>query len=176
MACDKIRNLTVSFVTLWHFHLILVQITSVGLWSHNESENDMMDAPTMGVETIQVSDVDEYRLNFLDVRFWLNWIISGARRSKSALKMWKSDNEMFESQPETYTSREGLKPIDDDVNKVNKDESRNRFRLLTKETFRTAMVYVGRKWYGRLSFFWRHAKRFLGVFWVSISGKFGSLN
>lgn len=135
-----------------------------------------MVAPGIGVETIQVSDVDEYRLNILDFRFWLNWIISGARRSKSALKMWKFDIEMFESQPDTSTSSEGLKPVDDDVNKVDNDESRNKLSLLTKETFRTAMVHIGRKWYGRLSFFWRHAKRFLGVFWVSRSGKFGSLN
>lgn len=152
-----------------------MQITSVGLWSHNESENNMMDAPGIGVETVQVSDVDEYRLNFLDVRFWLNWIISGARSSKSALKMWKSDSEMFESHPDTSTTSEGLKPVDD-VNKGKKDESRNRFSLLTKETLRTAMVHICRKWYGRLSFIWRHSKRFLGVFWVSRSGKFGSLD
>lgn len=145
--------------------LIHIKITSVGLWSHNESENNIMDAPGIGVVTIQVSDVDEYRLKFLDVRFWMNWIISGARRSKSALKMWKFDSEMFESHPDTSTSSEGMKPVDNDVNKVYKDESRNRFPLLTKETFRTAMVHVGRKWHGRLSFFWRHAKRFLGVFW-----------
>ncbi|KAL8088316.1 hypothetical protein AgCh_038192 [Apium graveolens] len=125
----------------------------------------MMVAPGIGVETIQVSDVDEYRLNILDVRFWLNWIISGARRSKSALKMWKFDNEMFESQPDTSPSSEGLKPVNDDVNKVNKEESRNKIPLVTKETFRTAVIHIGRKWYGRLSFFWRHAKRFLGVFW-----------
>lgn len=153
-----------------------MQITSVGLWSHDESENNMMDAPGIGVEAIQVSDVDEYRLNFLDVRFWLNWIISGARRTKAALKMLKFDSKMFESQPDTSTSSESLKPVNDDVNKVNKDESRNRIPLLSKETFRTAMVHIGIKWYGRLSFFWRHAKRFLGVFWVSRSGKFGSLN
>lgn len=121
---------------------------------------------------LKLADVNEEGLNFLDAKFWLNWISSGARRGKSTFKFWNSDNENFESQPDTSTRSEGFKPaVDDAVLKINKDESRSRFPLSAKESFRAAIFHLSRKWYGRLSFLWRHAKKILGSLWVSKSGK-----
>lgn len=104
-------------------------------------------------------------LTFLAAKFWLNWISSGARRGKLALKFWKSDTEHLE--PLAESSKQA---VDDAVIKIDKDEPKSSFPLSAKESFKAALVHFCRKWYRRLSFFWRHALQILGSFrklWVS---------
>lgn len=152
--------------------LILSQITSAGLWSISESENNVMNTPAKESDVFHLKMADLNGLNFLDAKSWLNWIISGARRGKTTLKFWNWGNKHFDSQPDTKLCCEGFSPMSDDaVPKINKDESHSKFSLSAKESFRAAVFHLGRKWYGRLSFLWRHAKKILGSLWVSNSGK-----
>ncbi|XP_059624507.1 membralin-like protein At1g60995 isoform X2 [Cornus florida] len=113
-----------------------------------------------------MENVDEDGSTFLAAKYWLNWIGSGARRGKVAPKIWKTDNELLETQAEISTSSEISKStVDDAVLKINKEESSSRFPISAKESFKAAIIHICRKWYGRLSFLWRHAKRILGSLW-----------
>ncbi|KAL6965972.1 hypothetical protein U1Q18_047463 [Sarracenia purpurea var. burkii] len=148
--------------------LIQIKITSAGLWSQNESQYDVIAVPVKEIETenLEIEDGDEDGLTFLAAKFWLNWIGSGTKKGKFVIKFWKTDNEILELQPEISTSGEDSKPAADDaVSKINKDEPRFRFPISAKESFKAAIIYICRKWYGRLSFCWRHAKRILGALW-----------
>ncbi|CBI23782.3 unnamed protein product, partial [Vitis vinifera] len=54
--------------------------------------------------------------------------------------------------------------VDDAVIKIDKEEPRASFPVSAKESFKAALVHFCRKWYRRLSFFWRHALQILGSF------------
>lgn len=60
----------------------LLQITSAGLWSRNESEHAVVNNPDLETvtENVEVANVDDDGLMFLAAKFWLNWFGSGARR------------------------------------------------------------------------------------------------
>lgn len=149
---------------------MLLQITSAGLWSQNGFDGNVMNVPNKEIDAKSLEDanVNEDEWTSLAAQFWLNYISSGARRGKSALKFWKSDNELFNSQPETTSSESPKSPVNDAVPKTNKDESTSsRFPVFAVESLKAAIVRIIRKWHGRLSFFWRHAKRILGSLWVS---------
>ncbi|CAK9156062.1 unnamed protein product [Ilex paraguariensis] len=149
--------------------LIQIRITSAGLWSQNDSECTLLNVPDKETDSnnLEFANVDGY-----GPKFWLNWFGSGAWRGKFALKFWKTDNEFLEPQQETSAGCESLKAVvDDTVLRINKDEPRSRFLTSAKESFKTAIIHLGRKWYGRLSFIWRLAKRILRGLWVSIFGE-----
>nr|XP_028949540.1 membralin-like protein At1g60995 isoform X3 [Malus domestica] len=79
--------------------IIQIKITSAGLWSQNESEftNVVYD----GTDTksvmykLEFANVDGDGLTFFAAKFWLNWIGSGVRRGKLALK---TDTEVVDQQ------------------------------------------------------------------------------
>ena len=154
-------------------HLFLFgQITSAGLWSRNESESNAISVPDKETITDNLNvNVDGDGLTFLAAKFWLNWIGSGARRGKLALKFWKSDTEHHDPLAESSINSKSCKPaVDDAVIKSDKEEPRASFSLSAKESFKAALVHFCRKWYRRLSFFWRHTLQIVGSFrklWVS---------
>ncbi|KAJ7968061.1 Membralin [Quillaja saponaria] len=143
--------------------LIQITITSAGLWSQNGPESSGKDAPDMNTVTdkLGVSNVDEDGLRFFTAKFWLNWVGSGAKRGKLALKFWKTDSDL-EHQAETSTSSPNSKPVvEDSVIKGDKEELRYSFSLSAKETFRSASIHFGKKWFRRLSFIWRHTTQII---------------
>ncbi|XP_057482195.1 membralin-like protein At1g60995 [Actinidia eriantha] len=146
--------------------LIQIKITSDGLWSQNESQYDAIDVPIKETQSEDLKVEDGDGLKILAAKFWLNWIGSGTKKGKLGFKFWKTDNEILEPLPEISSSGESSKPaVNDAVPKINKEESRFRFPLSAKDSFKAVINRICRKWYGRLSFCWRHVKRILGGLW-----------
>ncbi|KAI7743551.1 hypothetical protein M8C21_000750 [Ambrosia artemisiifolia] len=103
--------------------LIQIKITSAGLWSQSEApqhtKNNEIDK-----ESVANDEKD-------DAQIWSNWLISSSGWSgKSALrKLWRSDNEVLEPQPQICTSSSDN--IEDAYGKkTKKDESRGRWQQL----------------------------------------------
>ncbi|KAJ7946615.1 putative Membralin [Quillaja saponaria] len=146
--------------------LIQIKITSAGLWSHNGSESSAKEAPDIKSVTdkTEVSNADDDGLTFSTAKFWLNWIGSGARKGKVALKFWKTDSDL-EHQADTYTNSPNFKPmVEESVIKGDKEEPHTSFSLSAKETFKAAIIHFGKKWYRRLSFIWRLTTQIIGSF------------
>ncbi|KAI3450950.1 hypothetical protein Pfo_007615 [Paulownia fortunei] len=155
-----------SSVQLSDAQLIQIKITSAGLWSHNESVNDLVDDTETDTEIEKPTNVDGDGSPQLAAKSWLSWISSDTRVVKSPLEIWKTDNDVLESQREGSISSERFKPASDDVTvKVSKDVPRSRFFISPKESLRAAIIHIGKKWHGRLSFFLRLARRILGGLW-----------
>ncbi|KAJ4717195.1 putative Membralin [Melia azedarach] len=147
--------------------LIQIKITSAGLWSQNESDSNVNDAPSMdtAISKLEVANMDEDGLMFSAAKFWLNWIGSSARKGKLALKFWRSDTEPIEYQSESSGNSQSSKPMADNaVSKTDKEDPRNSFPLSAKEAFKSAIVRFGKKWYRRLSFIGRHVVQIFGNF------------
>nr|GEW40543.1 membralin like [Tanacetum cinerariifolium] len=140
----------------------IVQITSAGLWSQNEPQDDAKDF--VDIETKandqKVADQNVDESTSLDAQFWSNWVSSSGMSGKSAMEFWKTDKE---SQPETSISSD---VIEDTYKKTKIDEPpRSRFPMLAKESLKAAMLRVIRKWHGRFSFLWKHSTRILASLW-----------
>ena len=52
-------------------------------------------------------------LAFSAAQFWSNWIGSGARKGKLALKFWRTGTEPVEPQAESSVSSQSFKPTTD---------------------------------------------------------------
>ncbi|XP_052186267.1 membralin-like protein At1g60995 [Diospyros lotus] len=145
---------------------IQIKITSAGLWSQNESQYEVLDVPSKENDLEKAKAEDKDQLTFLAAKLWLNWIGSGAKKGKLAFKFWMTDNEELEPQPEISSSSSISKPaVDGAAPKINKEESRFRFPISAKESFKATINRIFRKWNGRISFCWRHAKQILGGLW-----------
>ena len=150
----------VKLSSLRHF-LFLVQITSDGLWTWNESEyneiNGLEGRYADGKSEVESANGDEPTI--LSAKLGLDWLTSGAIRDKSPLKLWRTYGEFLESQTEGSTVGEGSEqPADDGVHKINKDASHGRFYRSPKESLKATIVHQGRKWHGRVSFLWTIVK------------------
>ncbi|KAG9132077.1 hypothetical protein Leryth_026647 [Lithospermum erythrorhizon] len=148
--------------------LIQIKITSAGLWSQNESEYDISDNPKKndhsGSQIVENTDGSESTI--LDSKLWLSWMTSSDRKGKSPLSFWTADNDFSESQTENSISGESSMMTPEDAEaKINKEVSRSWFSLSPKESLKAAIIGVGRKWHGRLSFVWKMAKKILGGLW-----------
>ncbi|XP_031273927.1 membralin-like protein At1g60995 isoform X2 [Pistacia vera] len=145
--------------------LIQIKITSAGLWLQNGSDSNVTDFPSVetATTTVEVANVDEDELTFSASNFWLNWIGSNARKGKLALKFWKTDSELGDQAESFGNSQSSRSRADGAVVKTDKEELRN-FPLSGKETIKAAIINFGKKWYRRLSFFWRHTMQILGSF------------
>lgn len=136
------------------------------MWSQTEipvydAKNDATDK-----ESVKVNND-----NNGDAEFWLNWVSSssiGGRSGKSGLlKLCRSDNEVVESQPETWTSSiDNIEDISTYNSRTSKQDYESRTRS-AKESLKAAISLVIRKWQGRFSFIWRHSTRILSSLWVS---------
>lgn len=147
--------------------LIHIKITSAGLWSQSEPQydaNNVIDRETKANDQ-KVADQSADESTFSDAQFWSDWVSSSGRSGMSALKFWKSNNELLESQPETSTSSDS---IEDMYRKTKKDESRSRFPMSAKESLKAAIFHIIQKWHGRFSFLWKHSTRILGSLWFKM--------
>ncbi|XP_076886201.1 membralin-like protein At1g60995 [Bidens hawaiensis] len=140
-------------VTTTEAQLIQIKITSAGLWSQSE-------APSYDANNDNIDKDIEANDEKVDAQFWSNWLISSSGRigKSGLLKLWRSDNEVVESQHEICTSSSD-NVEDAYCTKTKKDESRARS---AKESLKAAIL---RKWQGRFSFLWRHSTRFLSSVW-----------
>ncbi|KAL0448269.1 UNVERIFIED_CONTAM: Membralin-like protein [Sesamum latifolium] len=157
-----------SSVQMSDAQLIQITITSAGLWSHNEAVNDVIDVhdTETDIEIEKPTNVDANGTPHLAAKSWLSWISSDTKRVRSQSGFWKTDNDALESQQEFPIGSERFKPASDDVTvKVSKDVPRSRFFISPKESLRAAIMHIGKKWHGRLSFFLRLARRTLGGLW-----------
>ncbi|XP_057430397.1 membralin-like protein At1g60995 isoform X2 [Lotus japonicus] len=147
--------------------LIQIKITSAGLWSHNDSQSNIIDPPQTQVlkDKIEVSDVTGDDLTFLASKFWWNWIASADRRGKSVFKFWKTDTDFHEHQPETTTTSPNSRPVvQDAVINIDKEEPRNSFSSSAKETIKAIIIMIGKKWYRRITFISRHTAQIIASF------------
>lgn len=148
--------------------LIQIKITSAGLWSQNDSQyvaKNVHDKETED-DILKVANENEEGSTVLAAEFWSDWVSSSAEYGKSTFKLLKSDNKLRQSQQETLPYSTTIELVrEDTVRKIKKDESRSRFPFSAKESFKAALVRIGRKWHGRLSFLWRHTTRILGSLW-----------
>nr|KJB12207.1 hypothetical protein B456_002G006000 [Gossypium raimondii] len=86
----------------------------------------------------ELSGIDSNEVQLIQIKFWLNWFDSGARKGKSAWKFWNTDGDLIKQHAESSTN--------------------------AKQTFKAAVVHFGKKWYRRLSFIWRHAVQIFASF------------
>ncbi|XP_051148287.1 membralin-like protein At1g60995 [Andrographis paniculata] len=160
-----------SSVQMSDAQLIQIKITSAGLWSHNETVNDVIDVHDTETltEIENPASVDGDGSHHLAAKSWLSWVSSDTRRVMSPLEFWKTGNEVMESEHEVSVSGERLKPSSEDVTvKVSKD-ARSRFFFSPKESLRAGIMHIAKKWHGRLSFILRLVRQILGGLW-DISG------
>ncbi|GAB4855780.1 hypothetical protein Ancab_024425 [Ancistrocladus abbreviatus] len=143
--------------------LIFIKITSAGLLSRNEREPNLADVSDQHAisDTLRNPDVPEGGFS-LAAKFWFSWISPGAGRGKLIFKVWRSENELFESQAESTTDGKTSKQVVVD-GKV--DEARDSFPMLAKESLKVVALHFFRKWYRRLSFIWFHTTRRLRSVW-----------
>ncbi|KAJ4832582.1 hypothetical protein Tsubulata_030783 [Turnera subulata] len=156
-----------SGVEAMEAQLIQIKITSAGLWSRNESESNAIEAHEVhsATDKLEIPNVNEEGLTFSDAKFWFNWMGSGAKKGKLAIKFGKTDTEYMEQPHDSQTCSGISKPvIDDAVSKTDKVESRSSFSLSAKETLKAAMNHFGKKWHRRLLFIWRHAMQIVRGF------------
>ncbi|KAK7246864.1 hypothetical protein RIF29_41734 [Crotalaria pallida] len=144
--------------------LIQIKITGDGLWSHNDSELNIIDPPESELvkDAIEISGVSVDELKSLASKFWWNWIGFGSRRGKLVYKFWKTESELLENQAETSTGNQNSRPLVEDS--VHEEEPQNSFSLSAKETLKAAIVNFGKKWHRRISFIWRLTKQIIGSF------------
>lgn len=139
-----------------------LQITSAGLWSQNNPEPGVTDAPTAEniPETVEESNL-ENEFASLGPKFLLNTVAPGARKKKLEVEIQQQVNGLAPEHP-----MESSKQIYDDGNvKTEKEGPQNNFFLSAKETIKAAFLHFGKKWYRRLLFIWRHSTRIVGSFW-----------
>ncbi|KAJ8768307.1 hypothetical protein K2173_021247 [Erythroxylum novogranatense] len=143
--------------------LIQIKITSEGLWSRDDSEQNAVDVPDAGHATskLELPNMGEGGLSFLAAKFWLNWIDPSARKDKLTLKYWKTDNDL-ENQHESSTASDISKPIiDEGLTKTDKVEVHSGLLLSAEEASKTALDHFVKKWHRCVSCAWRHAMQIL---------------
>ncbi|KAG5610204.1 hypothetical protein H5410_021485 [Solanum commersonii] len=136
------------------------QITSAGLWSQNQTNYDVVNVVNEEPIDENLKHVNEDSSVTAATKPWLNWLSDGAKSGKSLLY---SNNEPSESSLGSSTNSESVG--DDVVPKISKEVSRARFFISPKESLKAAIIRIGQKWHGRLSFIWRVSKRVLGGLW-----------
>ncbi|KAG6394603.1 hypothetical protein SASPL_145192 [Salvia splendens] len=119
--------------------LILIKITSAGLWAHNEPNNQEIDSRNKetSAESEEPTNVDGGGSPHLAANSWLSWISSDAKMVKSRLEFSKTDSDVLESQRENSISSERFKPASDEmVIKASEDVPRNRFFISKANSWR----------------------------------------
>ena len=117
---------------------------------------------------LEFANLDGDALTFFAAKFWLNWIGSGVRRGKLALK---TDTEVQDQQTDSSTnSPNTMVTLDDAVVKNEIKERHSNFLLLMKETVKAALTYFNKLWKMRprlLSVLRKHGTHVIGNLWVS---------
>lgn len=155
-----------SIVQMSDAQLIQIKITSVGLWSHNESVNDVIDVHDTETvtESENPSNIDEDGSHHA-AKSWLSWVSADTRRVMSPLEFWKTENDVLEPQQDVSIGGERLKSSSDDATLKASKDVRSRFFSSPKESLRAAIMHIAKKWHGRLSFVLKLVKQILGGLW-----------
>ncbi|PHT48169.1 hypothetical protein CQW23_12377 [Capsicum baccatum] len=148
-----------SRVNISDAQLIQIKITSAGLWSQNQTNYDIVNVANEEPISENLKHVNEDS-SVTSTNPWLDWLSDGAKSGKSLLY---SNTESCESSLGSSTNSESVG--DDVVPKISKEVSRARFFISPKESLKAAIIRIGQKWHGRLSFIWRVSKRVLGGLW-----------
>ncbi|XP_006363752.1 uncharacterized protein [Solanum tuberosum] len=149
-----------SRVNISDAQLIQIKITSAGLWSQNQTNYDVVNVVNEEPIDENLKHVNEDSSVTAATKPWLDWLSDGAKSGKSLLY---SNNEPSEPSLGSSTNSESVG--DDVVPKISKEVSRARFFISPKESLKAAIIRIGQKWHGRLSFIWRVSKRVLGGLW-----------
>ncbi|PIA25332.1 hypothetical protein AQUCO_11800015v1 [Aquilegia coerulea] len=156
-----------SVVETAEAQLVHIKINSIGLHSYTEVESNAIDYPVLppSAENVEVPTVDGDGSTFWGAKFWLNWIGSGARRSKLVLKSSKADNEYLEPQTDSSIDVISSKPVGDEKeNTASIEDSYTSLSVSVRESFRAVIIRFCRRWQMRFSFFLRHARHLLWSF------------
>ncbi|XP_060186049.1 membralin-like protein At1g60995 [Lycium barbarum] len=149
-----------SRVNISDAQLIQIKITSAGLWSHNQTKYDVVNVANKEPISENLKHANEDSSVTAATNPWLDWLSDGAKSGKS---LFYSNSESSESS--LGSSRNCESAGGDVVPKINKEVSRARFFISPKESLKAAIIQIGQKWHGRLSFIWRVSKRVLGGLW-----------
>lgn len=149
-----------SRVNISDAQLIQIKITSAGLWSQNQTNYDVVNVANEEPIGENMKHVNEDSTVNAATKPWLDWLSDGVKSGKSLLY---SNSEYSESSLGSSTNSESVG--DDVVPKISKEVSRARFFISPKESLKAAIIRIGQKWHGRLSFIWRVSKRVLGGLW-----------
>ncbi|XP_009608458.1 membralin-like protein At1g60995 [Nicotiana tomentosiformis] len=149
-----------SRVNISEAQLIQIKITSAGLWSQNQTNYDVVNVANEEPISENLKCGNEDSSVTTATKPWLDWLSDGAKSGKSLLH---SNSEFFESSLGSSMKSESV--VDDVIPKINKESSRARFFISPKESLKAAIIRIGQKWHGRLSFIWRISKRVLGGLW-----------
>ncbi|MCE3050415.1 hypothetical protein HAX54_047145 [Datura stramonium] len=149
-----------SRVNISDAQLIQIKITSAGLWSQNQTNYDAVNVSNEEPIGENMKHANEDSTVTAAKKPWLDWLSDGAKSGKSLLY---STSEYSESSLGSSTNSESVG--DDVVPKISKEVSRARFFISPKESLKAAIIRIGQKWHGRLSFIWRVSKRVLGGLW-----------
>ncbi|XP_055835167.1 membralin-like protein At1g60995 isoform X2 [Solanum dulcamara] len=136
------------------------QITSAGLWSQNQTNYDVVNIANEEPINENLKHANEDSSVTAATKPWLDWLSDGAKTGKFLLY---SNSESSESSLGSSTNSESVG--DDVVPKISKEVSRARFLISPKESLKAAIIRIGQKWHGRLSFIWGVSKRVLGGLW-----------
>lgn len=149
-----------SRVNISDAQLIQIKITSAGLWSQNQTNYDVVNVANKEPISENLKHANEDSSVTAATNPWLDWLSDGAKSGKALLY---SNSESSESSMGSSTNSESVG--DDVVPKISKEVSRARFFISLKESLKAAIIRIGQKWHGRLSFIWRVSKRVLGGLW-----------
>lgn len=133
------------------------------MWSQNQTNYDVVNVANEEPISENLKCGNEDSSVTTATKPWLDWLSDGAKSGKSLLH---SNSELFESSLGSSMKSESV--VDDVIPKINKESSRARFFISPKESLKAAIIRIGQKWHGRLSFIWRISKRVLGGLWVSL--------
>ncbi|KAK9151129.1 hypothetical protein Syun_009438 [Stephania yunnanensis] len=144
----------------------LDDITSIAAQSHNSVEStveDIGDALPVAND-IEVPNVDGDGFAVLGTKFWLNWIGSGARRSKLVFKALKTDN--VELQPESSADISNSKAINNEKESDDGTVVQHGILLISaRKSFKAAVVQFCSKCHLHFSFFIGRARQLLVSFY-----------
>lgn len=126
---------------VWNWHGYLWQISSAGLWSHTNSDSSLIETLEKNnlADSLTIRNADGDGFPLLSAKSWLNWIISGLRKTK--LSRWKSDKEFLEPNSEYLTDTSGSKPIALEVDTTVDFELPNVERRIPARELLKAAVY-----------------------------------
>ncbi|KAK9132766.1 hypothetical protein Scep_012294 [Stephania cephalantha] len=141
-----------------------IKITSIAAQLHNSVEStveDIGDALPVA-NNIEVPNVDGDGFAVLGTKFWLNWIGSGARRSKLVFKALKTDN--VELQPESSADISNSKAINNEKESEDGIKVQHGILLVSaRKSFKAAVVQFCSKCHLHFSFFIGRARQLLHV-------------
>ncbi|KAG9439459.1 hypothetical protein H6P81_019624 [Aristolochia fimbriata] len=133
-----------SGVELTNADLIHIKITTGGLWLQNRFDSDFENDPQQKSSSgsLKVLDLEGDGLPFLGAKYWLNWIVSGSRRSK-LYKSGKNDRELAVSSDDD--SVESKQIMDGSESRGDTEISQVSLSLNVKGAFRAAVARFYRK-------------------------------